>query len=122
MPKKEIDIRRAVLLWLVTAGYMGLLFFLSSREKFAFTLPADSDKIIHALAYMPLGLLFYLSLSVSGMRRRLLIAAALFSLLYGVSDEIHQLFVPGRYASVGDVIADAVGAFIGSLLGNYTRH
>ena len=33
--------------------------------------------------------------------------------LYGVSDEVHQAFVPGRIASEADVLADAFGAAIG---------
>ncbi len=32
------------------------------------------------------------------------------SVLYGTSDELHQWFVPGRFASVDDVLADALGA------------
>jgi len=31
--------------------------------------------------------------------------------LYGVSDEIHQYFVPGRHPDVLDVVADASGPF-----------
>jgi VanZ family protein len=36
--------------------------------------------------------------------------------LYGISDEIHQYFVPGRSADVMDVAADFVGAAWGVLL------
>ena len=32
--------------------------------------------------------------------------------LYAVSDEIHQAFVPGRHADVGDVIADILGIIL----------
>lgn len=35
--------------------------------------------------------------------------------LYGVSDEIHQLFVPGRSGALKDVLFDAAGAAIGVL-------
>lgn len=34
------------------------------------------------------------------------------SALYGVSDEVHQIFVPGRTASIDDWIADVVGAIL----------
>lgn len=118
MPHNQIAIRKSVLFWLATAGYMGLLFFLSSREKFGFILPSDSDKIVHALAYIPLGLLFYRSLIASGIRKYVFVTASLLALLYGITDEIHQIFVPGRDASIGDVIADAFGAFTGSFMGN----
>ena len=33
--------------------------------------------------------------------------------LYGISDEIHQSFVPARYGSFSDVIADMIGAVCG---------
>jgi len=122
MPNKKLNIRRAVLLWLSTTGYMGLIFFLSSQEKFGFTLPANSDKIIHAFAYMPLGFLFYISLRASGVRNYLFVAASLLACIYGISDEIHQFFVPGRYASLGDVVADAVGALTGSFIGSFLNH
>ncbi|NJN14405.1 MAG: VanZ family protein [Planctomycetes bacterium] len=32
--------------------------------------------------------------------------------LYGVSDELHQLYVPGRFASVTDVLLDVAGALL----------
>jgi VanZ family protein len=100
---------------------MGLIFFLSSQKKFAITLPANSDKIIHAFVYMMLGFLFYVSLRASGARHYVLVAASVLACVYGISDEIHQYFVPGRYASLGDVIADAVGALAGSLIGGFLK-
>ena len=39
----------------------------------------------------------------------------LLATLFGVTDEIHQYFVPGRQADVFDVVADAVGALAGAL-------
>ncbi len=38
------------------------------------------------------------------------------SVIYAISDEYHQSFVPGRSASAGDVLFDASGAFIGWLI------
>ena len=39
--------------------------------------------------------------------------AFIVTVLYGVSDELHQSFVSGRHASVGDVVVDALGALTG---------
>ncbi len=36
--------------------------------------------------------------------------------LYGISDEIHQIFVPDRVADIYDVIADILGSMIGVML------
>lgn len=38
------------------------------------------------------------------------------SLLYAASDEIHQLFVPGRVASIKDFLVDSFGIFLAILI------
>ena len=50
-----------------------------------------------------------------GMLRIVLISTVL-ALGYGVTDEIHQLFTPQRSSDVLDVVADAVGGFLGSVV------
>ncbi len=40
------------------------------------------------------------------------IVSVLFCSLYGLSDEWHQSFVPGRDASLGDWLADTIGAVL----------
>jgi VanZ family protein len=74
------------------------------------------DKLLHAGGYGLLGLLFCRAYrfrwpAASGrfLARRAVLSAALF----GLSDEIHQAFVPFRTADPWDVLADAVGAAIG---------
>ena len=48
--------------------------------------------------------------------RTLRVGAALaFCLLYAASDEIHQLFVPGRSGQASDVLLDFCGAVVGAL-------
>jgi len=42
-----------------------------------------------------------------------LIFSLIFCLFYAASDEIHQLFVPGRGAKATDVLIDGIGALIG---------
>jgi VanZ family protein len=41
-----------------------------------------------------------------------LLAAFCFTVLYGVTDEIHQLWVPGRSSDLLDALADATGALL----------
>jgi VanZ family protein len=36
--------------------------------------------------------------------------------LYGASDELHQMFVPGRTAAFDDLLADTIGALVGASL------
>jgi VanZ family protein len=74
------------------------------------------DKLLHAGGYGLLGLLFcraYRSRWPAASGRFLARRAVLSAALFGLSDEIHQYFVPFRTADPWDVLADAVGAAIG---------
>ena len=55
------------------------------------------------------------SRDTAGLKLRLFAAGAI-ALLVGIFDEIHQLYVPGRDASAGDVALDLVGIAIALLL------
>ncbi len=44
--------------------------------------------------------------------------AATIATLWGLSDECHQFFVPGRSAEIGDAVADLLGAVAGAALWN----
>jgi VanZ family protein len=73
------------------------------------------DKVFHAGIYAVLGLLYYFSLRESGIYRHLLLFSVVLAAGYGITDEFHQSFVPGRVASAGDVLADVIGAMFGAL-------
>ncbi len=119
---ENVNKREAIIGWIITVFYMGLIFFLSSLQGFNLPeLPENSDKFIHMVAYMPLGFLFYRSLIESGFRRYGFTVALLLTVLYGISDEFHQAFVPGRYATIGDVIADSLGALLGCLGASFIK-
>jgi VanZ family protein len=46
--------------------------------------------------------------------KRILIFSILLVVMYAISDEYHQMFVPGRYASFWDLLCDGIGATIGA--------
>lgn len=74
-------------------------------------------KNAHFFAYLILGILVANALRRSGIRGYWSIAIALgICVLYAISDEVHQLFVPGRGGQVKDVIIDSVGASVGLVL------
>jgi len=80
-----------------------------------------SDKVLHFLAYAVMGVLFYRAYQTLRFKEnlRLLILLSIVSAsLYGISDEIHQYFVPYRDASIFDVIANILGAICGVYLYN----
>ena len=112
---RDINMRIAIIYWFITFGYMGIIFFLSSQRSFPIHgLPENADKAVHMFIYMPLAFLLYLSLHTSGLKKSLFAVAFICAGIYGITDEFHQYFVPGRYASSGDVAADFFGAFLGS--------
>ena len=119
---EKIDIRTAVVWWFVTIGYMGIIFYLSSLQDIDTSqFPVNFDKVVHTGIYIPLSFMLYLSLRKSGIKRYVFITAFIIAVIYGISDEIHQSFVPGRDAAIGDVLADTFGAFLGSLAASLTK-
>ena len=76
----------------------------------------ESDKVVHVLVYAPLGFLMVYALSRSTSSANLIFFGAFLAFLYGLTDEIHQVFVPGRDASALDVMADGTGAMIGNFI------
>lgn len=70
-------------------------------------------KYAHGGVYFVMGLLVINALRQSGFRGyKKIILSLVFCVFYAVSDEVHQLFVPGRGAEVTDVLIDSAGAFI----------
>ncbi len=109
------DAARRWLAWLPAAGWAAIIFVLSAQPK----LPSPAglgDKHAHFMAYALLAVLVLVGLTGGRMARasRLTLGAAfVIAVLYGVSDEFHQSFVPGRTPDAKDVVADAAGAAIG---------
>ena len=74
-------------------------------------------KSTHFFAYFVLGILVLHALSKSKVDGLFALVLA-FSIcaLYAVSDEVHQLFVPGRGGQLTDVMIDSAGAAVGIIL------
>jgi len=94
---------------------MGTIFFLSSQPGDTLPLPdvPNLDKLLHAGIYGLLAatILFAVQEESTFKRPRLIgIFVILFCLLYGISDEWHQSFIPGRTPSIWDIAADTTGA------------
>lgn len=71
-------------------------------------------KNAHFMAYLLLGLLSYNAMGKSRLHSlRSALFALLICVLYAISDEVHQLFVPGRGGQVTDVLIDSAGAMVG---------
>ena len=75
-------------------------------------------KSAHFLAYAILGGLCFENLSTLDKlsKKKTFFIALLISVLYAISDEIHQYFVPGRASQFRDVMIDSCGALTGIIV------
>ncbi len=111
--------RRFLVFRLPLVLYLALIFFFSSGPVTTPALKEIADYYLHAIEYCVLYFLMFWALH-EGLQRKAgrggYWLAALLTVLYGISDEFHQRFVPTRDASFADVGADAIGALLGTLL------
>jgi VanZ family protein len=100
-------------LWGPVVAYAAIIFTLSSISQLPSLPEVVSDKGVHGGLYAGFALVILRALARGRWERvRFLTAflAVVLAVLYGVSDEVHQSFVPGRTADAADVAADASGA------------
>ncbi len=112
----------------LTGAYCAFIFYLSSISE-----PPDPgfsfpymDKVVHVLLYG--GLAATLSVGIRRSNevvslRVQLWAPIVFAVLYGVTDEVHQIYVSNRGWELLDLVADGVGAVLAQtvLLGGFWR-
>jgi len=100
---------------------MGLIFLLSHQS----TLPSAPGglldtilkKLAHLSAYALLMALWWWALQSLGLKdARGLFLALTFTLLYAISDEWHQTFIPGRSGQLADVLVDFSGALLALII------
>jgi VanZ family protein len=119
--------------WLPPLGYMISIFFMSSQSDPQ--IGGDTpDYVLHSIGYFVLTLLLIrlllaeqpqkllkLATSLSGTKNTpdglifwniASITGVLVAIGYGVTDELHQYFTPGRHCSFNDLLANSFGAFI----------
>ncbi|MFH1709611.1 MAG: VanZ family protein [bacterium] len=106
--------------WIPAILYMALLFYLSSRPA-----PAELDlipviaklKLVHIIEY---GILYFLlwyaiTKTTAYSKIEVFILALFATILYGLTDEFHQIFVAGRSAKLIDIVANGVGGVLAGL-------
>ncbi|MFA5887372.1 MAG: VanZ family protein [Candidatus Nanoarchaeia archaeon] len=98
--------------WFPVIIYAGIIFYFSSLSN---PLPQGMpsfnymDLLLHSVEYLILSVLLLRALLHYNTSHPYLFSIAI-AALYGISDEFHQLFVPGRFFAVSDMAADAFGA------------
>ena len=113
--------------WLPLIAWSGVIFALSHTsgdtldstvEETAQFIPLEfllSQEFAHMAQFGVLAALAYrLLASYQTLPRMWTLGGALvFAVCYGVTDEFHQMFVPGRSATLGDLALDTIGAALG---------
>lgn len=132
-----VSVGRLASSWIAVAAWMCFIFFMSSNTSTGLneglglfsgiyrSMQAVQAQVLgegvdvlsptaHFCEYAVLGGLLTNALRASGVRgiRRFVLAVACAS-LYGVTDELHQLFVPGRATDPVDWLVDTCGAALG---------
>jgi VanZ family protein len=102
-------------------GVMGIIFSLSGVPGDSIPLPdiVNLDKVLHAGVYGILAVTVLFALPEQKYLShpwKMSLLVVLFCLLYGISDEFHQSFIPNRCPSVFDLIADTGGGAVAVLI------
>ena len=104
--------------YLLPILWMVVIFVLSSIPGTAFPkqpFPYFTE-LAHLVEYSILGILWYRVLKPK------IFLVLVICILYGISDEIHQLFVPFREYSILDMALDTVGVCVGVITGKQIWH
>ena len=115
--------------WVPVVVYAGAIFFLSAQshpedQLPSFLLKEVSDKVLHAVEYGILSLLCYRAFRRAAgpaVAEQAALLAILTASVYGLTDEVHQAFVPLRESSWQDWLADTIGAVIGAISWRFIR-
>jgi VanZ family protein len=108
--------KRKIILWAPVFVQMALIFFFSAQAPGSSVLDSFplSAAAGHMLGYGLLALLLYRAFNggIRGWRIKAARYTFITGIIYAVSDELHQAFVPGRQAALADIFIDAAGIML----------
>lgn len=116
------ELRNKLGRWLLVLIWMGIIFWLSGQPDLPHHPESGADIILkkagHMAEYAILAGLIWWACQERGGRLsgRVLVYALGLSGAYAISDEVHQLFVPGRSGQALDVALDILGAIVALLV------
>ena len=94
-----------------------IIFYVSSLSFYSLdNKELDIESVLYHFSVFFLFGLFLMICLVRGRNKELFSLAAILSLGYAVLDEFHQIFVPNRSASIGDVLVDMFGVVFAFLI------
>jgi len=105
--------------WIPSLVWMGAIFLMSSRtgEQLSTVFPFFGDlNWGHFFAYFFLSAFYRHALAKTIRVRFIPLWAVMMSLIYGITDEYHQSFIPGRNPELPDIASDLAGAASAAVL------
>lgn len=109
------DSKKIIFRWSPVVLWCFLIFLLSSLPTMETSEIFWWDFIIKKTAHiLEYGILFFLLVRAQAEKPNWLLAF-LFCVFYGMTDEYHQSFVPGRTATIRDIGFDTLGALLSFL-------
>lgn len=105
--------------WILTILIAIAIFYISSitfplgptKQAFPF-----KSVVYHFLAFFIFGFFLLICMVRGKFNLNLLFLALILSLLYGISDEIHQIFVPNRFFDIADILTNSAGILLAGVL------
>jgi len=105
--------------WIITILIAILIFYISSitfsigptKQAFPFKSVA-----YHFFAFFVLGFFLLICLVKGYANKKLICLGLVIAILYGISDEIHQIFVPSRFFDIGDILTNSAGILFSGVL------
>lgn len=107
------------LYWVPAIVWMIVIFILSSMtgSDLQNTFPFFSDfNWGHFVAYFILSITYYIGLYKKINPPKIFYIIIILSMLYGITDEFHQYFVPTRVPDLKDLAADGMGASVAAII------
>ena len=106
---------KKILKWIPALFIMGVSWYLSSKSLIGY-MPKfiNADKLVHLVCFA--GLAFWVAFGFNLKKYSQFWISSIFVSVYGIIDEIHQSFTPGRFVSFFDWCCDSIGAVLGSLI------
>ncbi len=119
---------KKLLFWLPALIWMGVIFAFSAQSSIRASVVDWQDLIIrkfaHSFEYFILTILYLFALknSLKISQKKAILVSIVLAILYAISDETHQLLVPGREGKIQDVLIDSIGVGLGGLLSHKLSH
>jgi VanZ family protein len=123
-----------IISWILVVACMGMIFYMSAQPAVVSQETSDTllskimdilgielssrfiRKLAHATEFCILSILLANAIKASFNAKYTWILSFVITSLYGISDELHQLFVEGRACQFKDMLIDSLGALAGVII------